>query len=113
MDNENKNLDKILKNKIEEKAKSKNSKSNKKTRVILGITALLIGIIAFSIVLILVQSGFADISDPRMDLLVDEQFTQERIRNYILMFIPIPVLVLILIKVIITKDKKESVESND
>ena len=50
MDNENKNLDKILKNKIEEKAKSKNSKSSKKTGVILGITALLIGIIIFGMI---------------------------------------------------------------
>ena len=47
MDNENKNLNEILKNKIEEKEKSKNSKSSKKTGVILGITALLIGIIIF------------------------------------------------------------------
>ena len=50
MDNENKNLDKILKNKIEEKAKSKNSKSSKKTGVILGITALLIRIIIFGMI---------------------------------------------------------------
>ncbi|BBM56425.1 peptidase M23 [Leptotrichia trevisanii] len=47
MDNENKNLE----NKIEEKGKSKNSKSGKKTGVILGITALLIlGIIIFGMI---------------------------------------------------------------
>jgi len=47
MDNKNKNLE----NKIEEKGKSKNSKSGKKTGVILGITALLIlGIIIFGMI---------------------------------------------------------------
>ena len=47
MDNENKNLE----NKIEEKGKSKNSKSGKKTGVILGITALLIlGIIILGMI---------------------------------------------------------------
>ena len=47
MDNENKNLE----NKIEEKGKSKNSKSRKKTGIILGITALLIlGIIILGMI---------------------------------------------------------------